>query len=312
MTAVIALRGVTRAVGETGILNGVDLDVMEGEIVGLLGPNGAGKTTTVDLITGLERPTSGTVAVLGVDPARDRSTITARVGVQPQAAALFPTLTVEETLRLFASFHEDPLPLDELRDRVGLTGVGRTRVKHLSGGEERRLLIAIALVGRPTLVLLDEPSAGLDPEIRRDIAKLIREIRAEGATVLMTTHHLDEAQQLCDRVAIMAGGRILLSGAPSDLARELAAPSEVSFTIAQGTDPALLTAAVGEQRAEQALAAGTRITVPSDDPDATLRRLTFTRGLQATGIAVHHPSLEDVYLAAVGEPRGAALRPGRS
>lgn len=206
MSAVIAVHGVTRSVGETEILHGVDLVVSEGEIVGLLGPNGAGKTTTVDLIAGLERPTSGRVTVLGVDPERARSTITRSVGVQPQSAALFPTLTVDETLRLFSSFHDDPLPLDELRGRAGLTGVRRTRVKELSGGEERRLLIAIALVGRPTVVLLDEPSAGLDPEMRRDIAQLIREIRAGGATVLMTTHHLDEAQHLCDRVAIMAGG----------------------------------------------------------------------------------------------------------
>lgn len=306
MTAVISVQGVTRTVGETQILRGVDLDAWEGEIVGLLGPNGAGKTTTVDLIAGLERPTTGTVTVLGVDPERHRSTITASVGVQPQAAALFPTLTVDETLRLFASFHDDPLPLAELRDRVGLTQVRRTRVKHLSGGEERRLLIAIALVGRPTLVLLDEPSAGLDPEMRRDIAQLIRDIRAAGATVLMTTHHLDEAQQLCDRVAIMAEGRIVLSGSPDDLARELVAPSEVSFTVAAGTDPGLLSEAVGDTRTEQALAAGTRITVPSDDTDATLRRLTFTRGLHATGIAVHHPTLEDVYLAAVGQPGKSA------
>lgn len=307
MTAVIAVRGVTRTLGEAQILHGVDLEVKEGEIVGLLGPNGAGKTTTVDLIAGLERPSSGSVTVLGVDPERQRSTITEHVGLQPQAAALFPSLTVDETLRLFASFHDDPLPLDELRDRVGLTRVRRTRVKHLSGGEERRLLIAIALVGRPTLVLLDEPSAGLDPEMRRDIATLVREIRAAGATVLMTTHHLDEAQQLCDRVAIMARGRIVLSGSPDDLARELAAPSQVSFTVAADTDEALLSEAVGDTRTARALAAGTRITVPSDDPDATLRRLTFTRGLHATGIAVHRPSLEDVYLAAVGQPREETL-----
>lgn len=306
MTAVISVQGVTRTVGEMQILRGVDLHAGEGEIVGLLGPNGAGKTTTVDLIAGLERPTTGTVTVLGVDPERQRSTITASVGVQPQAAALFPTLSVDETLRLFASFHDDPLPLAELRDRVGLTQVRRTRVKHLSGGEERRLLIAIALVGRPTLVLLDEPSAGLDPEMRRDIAQLVREIRAGGATVLMTTHHLDEAQQLCDRVAIMDRGRITLSGSPDDLARELVAPSEVSFTVAAGTEPALLSEAVGDTRTERALAAGTRVTVPSDDPDATLRRLTFTRGLHATGIAVHHPTLEDVYLEAVGHRGGNA------
>ncbi|WP_052492582.1 ABC transporter ATP-binding protein [Leucobacter komagatae] len=324
MTSVIALHGVTRAVGEAQILHGVDLEAREGEIVGLLGPNGAGKTTTVDLIAGLERPSSGSVTVLGVDPERQRSTITENVGVQPQAAALFPSLTVDETLRLFASFHDDPLPLAELRGRVGLTELRRTRVKHLSGGEERRLRIAIALVGRPTLVLLDEPSAGLDPEMRRDIAQLIREIRSAGATVLMTTHHLDEAQQLCDRVAIMARGRIVLAGSPDDLTRALVAPSQVCFTVAQDTDPELLTAAVGEQRTERALAAGKRITAPSDDPDATLRRLTFTRGLHATGVAVHHPTLEDVYLAAVEEPgagsgeRGAGHRgtgsgePGRA
>ena len=308
MTAAVSLAGVVREVDGTRILHGIDLEVGEGEIVGLLGPNGAGKSTTVDLVVGLTVASAGSVRVLGVDPAADRRTITASVGVQPQSAALFPTLTVDETLALFAAFHDDPVPLAEIRERVGLDRVRGTRVKHLSGGEERRLLIAIALIGRPELVVLDEPSAGLDPAIRRDIAALIREIRAAGATVLMTTHHLDEAQELCDRVAIMSRGRVVLRGAPEELARELSGESELQFTVPSGTDPALLDSAVGPERSVRSVPGGERITVRSDDPDTVLRRVTFTRGLGATGVSVRQPTLEDVYLAAVGDgaPRAVA------
>lgn len=307
--ATISLRDVTQTIGGTEILRGVNLQVRPGEIYGLLGPNGAGKSTTVDLIAGLAHPSGGCVTVLDVDPEADRARITRAVGVQPQSAALFPTLSVQETLELFASFHANPLPLDELRARTGIDEVHATRVKHLSGGETRRLLIAIALVGRPELVILDEPSAGLDPGIRRQIAELIRGIRDAGATVLMTTHHLDEAASLCDRVAIMRRGRIVLEGAPDELTRTLAVGSEVSFTVNRPIDAEmeeLLGTVLGDAGASKAheriaVPGGTRITARTADPDALLRRITFTRGLHATGISTRSQTLEDLYLAAVAE-----------
>ncbi|WP_164512775.1 ABC transporter ATP-binding protein [Leucobacter chromiireducens] len=289
---------------DTEILRGISLSVHPGEIVGLLGPNGAGKSTTVDLLAGLTAPSSGSVRVLGVDPARERATITAAVGVQPQQAALFPILTVDETLALFASFHERPAELAELRARVQLDECRGTQVRRLSGGETRRLLIAIALIGRPRVVILDEPAAGLDPASRLRIAELIRDIRAGGTTVLLTTHHLDDAQSLCDQVLILVDGSIIAQGAPAELARTNTEGAELSFSIPADTPRELLTTAVGDRYQEAPpLAGSVRVSVRSADPDQLLRRITFTRGLHASGIAVREATLEDVYLRAVnGEP----------
>lgn len=301
---IIEVANVSQRFGETEILRGIEFTVGAGAIVGLLGPNGAGKSTTVDLLAGLTSPSVGRVRVLGVDPATDRATITAAVGVQPQQAALFPILTVDETLTLFASFHEHPADLDELRARVQLEGCRGTQVRHLSGGELRRLLIAIALVGQPRVVILDEPSAGLDPASRLGIAELIRAIRAGGTTVLLTTHHLDEAEALCDGVLIMRAGQIVLQGAPAELARAHAGGGEVAFTVPAGTERSLIAEAVGEDWSETELpAGGSRITARSTVPDDLLRRVTFTRGLRASGITVRETELADVYLRAVnGEP----------
>ncbi|WP_025133634.1 ABC transporter ATP-binding protein [Leucobacter sp. PH1c] len=298
---IIALAGARQRFGAIEILHGIDLTVRPGEIIGLLGPNGAGKSTTVDLLAGLAAPSEGSVRVLGVDPVRERATITAAVGVQPQEAALFPMLTVDETLELFASFHERPVALAELRALVALDACRATRVRHLSGGELRRLLIAIALVGRPSLVILDEPAAGLDPASRVGIAALIREIRAAGTAVLLTTHHLDEAQSLCDRILILVDGRVAREGAPDALIRAHGATAELSFTVPPGTPRELIASAVDEGwSADPVAGGGSRVTVASSDPDAALRRITFTRGLHASGVTVREATLEDVYLAAVG------------
>lgn len=301
---IIEVSNVSQRFGDTEILRGVEFNVDAGEIVGLLGPNGAGKSTTVDLLAGLTSPSSGRVRVLGVDPATDRATITAAVGVQPQQAALFPILTVDETLALFASFHERPADLHELRARVQLEGCRGTQVRHLSGGELRRLLIGIALVGQPRVVILDEPSAGLDPASRLGIAELIRTVRAGGTTVLLTTHHLDEAEALCHGVLIMRAGQIVLHGDPAELARAHAGGGEVAFTVPVGTERSLIAEAVGEDWSETELpAGGSRITARSTAPDELLRRVTFTRGLRASGITVRETGLADVYLRAVnGEP----------
>ncbi|MFK4791122.1 ABC transporter ATP-binding protein [Microbacterium sp. ZW T5_56] len=275
----------------------MSFEVRENEITALLGPNGAGKSTTIDLIAGLERPSSGEVRVFGFDPYHSRREITQLVGVQPQSGALPPFLTVDETLRLFAALRHASSNTAGLRGRLGLDSARNTRVKHLSGGQQRRLLIGAALLGNPRLLVLDEPGAGLDPAMRREVDDLILEIRAEGTTVLLTTHHLDEAELLCDQVVILADGRVVTAGTQEDLTRELAQDAEVSFTLAPGADPSRLHDVIGEHWQTRPLHDGDRITVTTPDVDALLRRLTFARDLRVTGISVRQPTLEDAYLA---------------
>lgn len=279
------------------ILNDVSFEVRENEITALLGPNGAGKSTMIDLIAGLERPSSGEIRVFGLDPYHSRREITRLVGVQPQSGALPPFLTVDETLRLFAALRHAATNTDRLRDRLGLDTVRNTRVKHLSGGQQRRLLIGAALLGDPRLLVLDEPGAGLDPAMRREVDDLILEIRAEGTTVLLTTHHLDEAGFLCDQVVILAGGSVVTTGSPEELTRDLARDAEVSFTVGSGVDPSRLRDVIGGRWHTRPIPSGERISVSTPDVDALLRRLTFARDLKVTGISVHQPTLEDAYLA---------------
>ncbi|WP_433674122.1 ABC transporter ATP-binding protein [Microbacterium gorillae] len=279
------------------ILDDVSFAVRENEITALLGPNGAGKSTTIELIAGLERPSSGEVRVFGLDPYHSRREITRLVGVQPQSGALPPFLTVDETLHLFAALRHDSSNTDGLRGRLGLDAARNTRVKHLSGGQRRRLLIGAALLGRPRLLVLDEPGAGLDPAMRREVDDLILEIRAEGTTVLLTTHHLDEAEFLCDQVVILAGGRVVTAGSPADLTRDLARDAEVSFTVGSDVDEGRLRDVIGGDWHARPIPGGERISVFTSDVDTLLRRLTFARDLSATGISVHQPTLEDAYLA---------------
>lgn len=279
------------------ILNDVSFEVRENEITALLGPNGAGKSTMIDLIAGLERPSSGEIRVFGLDPHHSRREITRLVGVQPQSGALPPFLTVDETLRLFAALRHAATNTDRLRGRLGLDTVRNTRVKHLSGGQQRRLLIGAALLGDPRLLVLDEPGAGLDPAMRREVDDLILEIRAEGTTVLLTTHHLDEAEFLCDQVVILAGGSVVTTGSPEELTRDLARDAEVSFTVGSGVDPSRLRDVIGARWHTRPIPSGERISVSTPDVDALLRRLTFARDLKVTGISVHQPTLEDAYLA---------------
>lgn len=215
--AVVAVSSVSKSYGGTVVLAGVTVSIHRGEIFGLLGVNGAGKSTLLESIVGLRRIDSGQIAVLGVDPTRRRDVITTRVAVQPQSAALFETLTVLETLRLYASFHPTPADVATVMNRVGLTPQSNTWARNLSGGQQKRLLIGVAIIGNPEIVVLDEPSAGLDPKSKHGLFDLIRRLADDGVTVIFSTHDMREAGDLCDRVGILHDGTIQALGTPSEL-----------------------------------------------------------------------------------------------
>jgi ABC-2 type transport system ATP-binding protein len=231
----IVVSGLDKRYGETVAVDGLSFDVHHGEVFGLLGPNGAGKTTTVEILEGYRRPDAGTVRVLDLDPWADGTRLRPRIGVMLQEGGLHPGLRPLELLREFAAFYpraEEPAGMLEL---VGLQASTRTPIRHLSGGERQRLSLACALIGRPRVVFLDEPTAGMDPHARATTWRLVRELRELGKTVLLTTHAMDEAEQLCDRVAIVMHGRLAALGAPRDLTRHAAA-DEVRFRAAPGLD----------------------------------------------------------------------------
>jgi ABC-2 type transport system ATP-binding protein len=213
----VQVRGLVKQYRGAAAVDRLDLTIARNEIFGLLGPNGAGKTTTVETLVGLRRPSAGQVRVLGLDPAADRDALRRLVAVQPQQAALLPHLTARETLRLWESLYADPAPAAETLAAVGLTEAGDTRVRRLSGGQERRLLVATALIARPRLLVLDEPSLALDPNARSDVWDVILRYRERGGTVLLTTNSMEEAEALADRVAIMNRGRVVAAGTPAEL-----------------------------------------------------------------------------------------------
>ncbi|WP_300540526.1 ABC transporter ATP-binding protein [uncultured Nocardioides sp.] len=225
MTA-IRVRDLTKVYGEVRAVDGVDLDVADGEFVGVLGPNGAGKTTLLEVVEGLRRPDSGTVEVLGEQVWPRNAAVLPRIGVQLQASAFFERLTAREQIRTFAALYDvSPARADDWLERVGLGEKAASRVEDLSGGQAQRLSIACALVHDPDLVFLDEPTAALDPQARRNLWDLLRGIHEAGRTVVLTTHYMDEAEVLCQRVAVMDAGQILRVGTPADLIRDLGAPA---------------------------------------------------------------------------------------
>lgn len=238
----IEIRGLTKRYGALTAVDGLDLSVAAGETFALLGPNGAGKTTTIECCEGYRVPDAGSVRVLGLDPRRDARVLRPRVGLMLQEGGIYPMARPSEVLRLFAAFHADPLDPDELLERVDLVDARRTRFRDLSGGQKQRLSLALALVGRPEVVFLDEPTAGLDPAARRRTWEHVRELEAQGVTIVLTTHLLDEAEELADRVAILDHGRLIALGTPAELTH--GEGREVGFSAVPGLDLAALSAAV--------------------------------------------------------------------
>jgi ABC-2 type transport system ATP-binding protein len=277
MTA-IQVRGLRKSYNGVDAVAGVDLDIRQGEVFALLGPNGAGKTTTVEILEGHRRRDAGEVSVLGADPGTAGRVWRARLGMVLQTANDAAELTVRESVRHYAAYYPAPANPDDVIEQVGLTAKAGTRVKALSGGQRRRLDVALGVIGRPELVFLDEPTTGFDPEARRQFWELIRGLAAGGTTILLTTHYLDEAEALADRVAVIAGGRIVAEGTPATLGGRSTAKATVSWL---GPD-------------------GPRHTL-TDTPTALIAELA--RDGELAELTVTRPSLEDIYLELIGEPR---------
>jgi|SRR5690349_5069882 len=282
-------------------VRGLDLEVREGECFGLLGPNGAGKTTTVEILEGLVEPSSGEVELLGRSWARDERALRERIGVTLQETRFADKLRVEETLQLFASFFPRGRAVDELLAAVSLAEKRRSFVVDLSGGQRQRLAVACALVGDPELLFLDEPTTGLDPQSRRQLWEIVRGLRARGRTIVLTTHYMDEAEKLCDRVAIVDQGRIIAQGSPAELIRSLGGDHVVEFALegAQAAPEEYL--GLPSVRAARAEADALLLTVaePHHAIPALLAAVA-AKGGKLSRLTTRHASLEDVFVALTG------------
>ena len=286
----IVARGLRKSYAGVTALDGVDLTVRRGEVLALLGPNGAGKTTLVEILEGHREADAGEVDVLGFDPARRERAFRERIGIVLQDAALERELTVLETIELYAAPYPDPLPADEVTELVGLTDKLHARTRTLSGGQRRRLDVAVGIAGDPELVFLDEPTTGFDPAARRQSWELIAGLRARGRTILLTTHYMEEAQRLADRVAVIADGRVIAEAAPDELGGDEEA-ALVTFRLPPGAHAADLPVAVDGHGPEVEL----RTTTPTRDL-APLLSWAAVRGYELEGLTVSRPSLEHVYL----------------
>jgi ABC-2 type transport system ATP-binding protein len=279
---VISISGLRKSYGDVEAVRGVDLEVRAGEVFAFLGPNGAGKTTTIEILEGYRRRSGGEVSVLGEDPEHADREWRERIGIVLQSCRLDPYLTVRESLALYAGYYRAPRPIEETIDLVGLAGKADARASSLSGGQQRRLDVGMALIGDPELIFLDEPTTGFDPSARRQAWETIAGLRELGKTILLTTHYMDEAQRLADRVAVIVAGRVVARGTPEDLGDRESRPARITW------------------RED-----GREVELETTTPVETLNELTgraLAEGRELEGLEVRRPSLEDVYLE-LTEPR---------
>jgi ABC-2 type transport system ATP-binding protein len=302
--SVISVRGLRKSYGELEAVKGIDLEVGAGEIFAFLGPNGAGKTTTVEILEGYRNRSGGEVSVLGEDPGHADREWHQHVGFVLQESRLVGELTPRETVEQYAGYYAAPRDVDETVELVGLAEKADARTSTLSGGQQRRLDVALALIGDPELLFLDEPTTGFDPSARRQAWDVIGGLRKLGKTVFLTTHYMDEAQALADRVAIISAGRIVATGSPEELGTEREVRTEISFRLPAGV--AALDLPSGVRAVARIDADAVSLSVP--DPVPVLRELTnwaTERGVGLPGLLVRRPSLEDVYLELTDGARGA-------
>jgi ABC-2 type transport system ATP-binding protein len=297
MTTAILAKGLEKSYGANHAVRGVDLSVEQGEIVAVVGPNGAGKTSVVEILEGYRKRDAGEATVLGVDPETGGRDLRRKIGIVLQSAGIDPFLTVREILRLYAGYYPRPRDVEEVIALVGLDEKAGSRVKTLSGGQQRRVDLALGLVGDPELLFLDEPTTGFDPGARRSAWTIVANLRTLGKTVLLTTHYMDEAQQLADRVVVVAGGKVVAEGSPDEIGGRSAAQAVVRFVLPPGTSLADLPVQGAEPD-------GDGVLVRTMHPTAVVHVLSgwaLDRGRELIGLTITRPTLEDVYMALVAD-----------
>jgi ABC-2 type transport system ATP-binding protein len=297
--AAIEVTGLRKTYGEVTAVDGLDLTVGDGEVVALLGPNGAGKTTTVEILEGYRAPDAGSVSVLGQDPQAGGRAFRARIGIVLQEAGFEENFTPRELVRLHAGYYPHPRAVADVITLTGLDEKADARVSTLSGGQKRRLDLALGIVGDPDLLFLDEPTTGFDPSARRRAWDLVQGLRELGATILLTTHYLDEAEHLADRVVVIDHGRVVAQGTPEELAATAGATTVISFRMPTGLDGADLPV-LGLERRVAGSVVDVRTETPTSDV-AAIATWATSRGVELDSLTLSRPSLEDVYLDLVGE-----------
>jgi ABC-2 type transport system ATP-binding protein len=296
----ISVSGLRKSYGDNDAVSGIDFEVAAGEVFGFLGPNGAGKTTTIEILEGYRPRTAGEALVLGLDPGAPTREWRTRIGLVLQECELNPLLTVAETMTLYSRFFPNPRSVDETLELVGLADRRQARVGSLSGGQQRRLDVGVGIIGNPELLFLDEPTTGFDPSARRDAWNMIEGLKELGTTIVLTTHYMEEAQHLADRVVILREGRIVAEGAPATLGDQLGQETIIRFRLTDGLTPERIASEIGHPPEFS----GNQATIATTEPQRDLYGLlewASAAGVQLADLEVRRPSLEDVFLEVTGE-----------